>query len=245
MNSKISLPNHKVFIGFDFSINKPACTIILNNKPKFFIWPINLTSKEQIRYSETDISVYNRNLEPVSKKGKNSTSNLVEEHTRRSVDLAEKIVDDIQNYIFTALGEKDEWTGEYIIRGSLEEYISSEGLSFGSKGNSVLDLATYKGVLLAEIYRRMKPTKIFTYAPITIKKVAGVEKSKDFQEKFPMIEKFKNEPIDCIFKSMLTKGEMLAKTNYMHCVDDIVDSYFCCKTMYKKEKMSGVEFWDE
>lgn len=219
----------KIFIGFDFSINKPACTLIKENQIHFFIWPLNLTKSELEKYQDSGVILYNRNLESISKSKKVSTSDLVMEHTRRSTKLANKIVKDLSEYI----GMDD------------EVYISSEGLSFASAGNATLDLATYKGVLLSKIFEELNPTKIFTYAPITIKKVAGTSQFKNLADKNPMISAFMCEEISHKFKEKILNGEMIAKTNYIHCVDDIVDSYFCCKTMYQKEKMTGFNIWDE
>ena len=35
-----------ILIGFDFSINKPAATVLMDGKLKFFIWPIKLSGPE-------------------------------------------------------------------------------------------------------------------------------------------------------------------------------------------------------
>lgn len=220
---------NSVFIGFDFSINKPACTIIKDNQIYFFIWPISLTKSEIEKYKDSGVTVFNRNLESISKSKKVSSSALVEEHTQRSTELANKIVEDLQEFT------KD----------ADEIFISSEGLSFASAGNATLDLATYKGVLLSKIYENIHPTKIFTYAPITIKKIAGASKSPNLSNKNVMIDAFLGENIKHQFMNKLVSGDLIAKTNYIHCIDDIIDSYFCCKTMYKKEKMNGIDFWDE
>ena len=51
-----------------------------------------------------------------------------------------------------------------------------------------------------------------------------------------MIKAFANEKINVSFKNALLNKELIAKTNFIPCVDDIVDSYFAIKTMLIKEK---------
>jgi len=219
----------KIFIGFDFSINKPAMTIVKDNEIKFFIWPLELSKNEEKVYSKSDVFWYNRNLEKISKKSKFNTTQMVFEHTKRSTELADKIIFDIQDYIGNI--------SDYDI------YMSSEGLSFASDGNSSLDLATYKGVLLSKLYQNITEN-IYTYAPISIKKVAGHSSKSEMESKNPMIDAFVQEPIQSVIKDMIKNGETIAKTNHIHCIDDIADSYWCCKTMYKREKLSGFALWD-
>jgi hypothetical protein len=50
-----------------------------------------------------------------------------------------------------------------------------------------------------------------------------------------MIKAFVNECIDVPFKTALVNGDLLNKTNFIPCVDDIVDSYWAVKTLIKKE----------
>ena len=218
-----------ILIGFDFSINKPAATVLMDGKLKFFIWPIKLSGPEEKIYARTEVRVLNRHLDEVSKKSNLNTSQMTLEHTKRSIDLAEIIVSDLKEYI---KNHEDQ-----------EIYVASEGLSFASKGNSNLDLATYKGVLLSYIYKEISKN-IYTYAPITIKKVAGRSKKKEFEDKNPMIKAFSEEPFEDVLKTMIKNGETIAKVNHIKCIDDIADSYFCCKTLYKKEKLQGFPLWD-
>ena len=117
-----------ILIGFDFSINKPAATVLMDGKLKFFIWPKKLSGPEEKIYARTEVHVLNRHLDEVSKKSNLSTSQMTLEHTKRSIDLAETIVSDLKEYI---KNHEDQ-----------EIDVASEGLSFASKGNSNLDLAT-------------------------------------------------------------------------------------------------------
>jgi len=102
-------------------------------------------------------------LAPVSTKDKNSQ--IVLEHTIRSTELANLIVETLDHFLeFIA----------YVEPGA-PIYISSEGLSYGSTGDAALNLATYKGVLLSKLYEHYKGRLygLYTYSPITLKATAG------------------------------------------------------------------------
>ena len=235
---KVFMDNEKtkVLLGFDYSLNKPAATIMVGdgNTPHFFIWPLSLTAPEIAKYSEIgDLTVHNRNLDSISK-GKKSKEKLVESdltlmHTRRSLDLARMVVDDVREYV--------RGCGYDMCNVSL--YVCSEGYSFASKGNATLDLATYKGVLLSEIYRNFHDCiECFgTYSPISIKSVAGCADKAHRADKLAMIKAFITQvlPSRSEFQEGLRSGELKAKTNYISCVDDIVDSYWAVRTMRVKE----------
>lgn len=233
-----------VIFAFDFSINKPAATVWRKGKdkslfgnPTFLTWPLSLTKREEgifneMMYSDNGGFLFeNRNLTAISKSSNLTSSEMALEHTKRSVNLADIIVRDLESL---AAGDP----GPY--------YFVSEGLSFGSKGNSALDLATYKGVLMAEVYKHFKDIKIYTYAPTTIKSIAGCATKDKAGDKHAMIKAFIEDTRESnnVFAEFLrdgtlsyekTKGKDKGGIEYIHCVDDIVDSYFAFKTLVKKE----------
>ena len=161
-----------VYIGFDFSINKPAATIYYKNNYYHYFWPLHITAKQQKLYEDCDVFIKNRMMKSIDKKTIES-SQLVLIHTIRSTDLANLIINDIDDLILNKFN-----LTEYNL------YVCSEGLSYASKGDATLNLATYKGVLLSKIYEhydeRLK--RLFTYAPITIKSVAGCANKQDINE---------------------------------------------------------------
>lgn len=214
-----------VFIGFDFSMNKPAATILYDQKFYHFIWPADLSEKHVQIYKDHDVYCYSRGLGAVSTKDKNSQ--IVLEHTIRSTELANLIVETLDHFLeFIAYVEPD-----------ASIYISSEGLSYGSTGDAALNLATYKGVLLSKLYEHYKGRLygLYTYSPITLKSVAGCAGKNKQISKTPMIDAFMKEPINNKFHNGLIAGDFINKTAYIHCVDDIVDSYWALITMIKKE----------
>lgn len=119
-------------------------------------------------------------------------------------------------------------------------YISSEGLSYASRGDATLNLATYKGVLLAKIYEHFGDhlKMLLTYSPITLKSTAGCAKKNQIKTKQPMIEAFKNINKNIPFKNKLFDESLKLKTNYYEGVDDLVDSYWALQTMIKKERLA-------
>ena len=89
------MEKERVLIGFDFSVNKPACCIVFRNEIHFMFWPLSLSKNEEKAYNETDIYVFNRNLSSISKKSNLTASQMVREHTERSRNLAGFIVEDL------------------------------------------------------------------------------------------------------------------------------------------------------
>ena len=89
--------NNNIYVGFDFSINKPAATVYCNGAFNFLFWPLNITEDRIDNYNAAGVSVHNRNLEPIHKNM--ASSDLVLTHTVRSVGLANMIIDDLDKLI--------------------------------------------------------------------------------------------------------------------------------------------------
>lgn len=219
--------SNKILIGFDFSINKPAATILYNNKYYHYFWPLSVTKQQQKLYEDADVSIYNRQLDSIKTKSIEN-SQLVLIHTIRSTDLANIIIQDIDNIIQNIFKLTD-----------YDLYICSEGLSYASRGDATLNLATYKGVLLSKIYEHYGDhlKRLYTYSPISLKATAQCASKDDLKNKNKMIEKYILENNDIKLRLCLANGFMKAKTNYIKGIDDIVDSYWALQTMIKKENI--------
>ena len=217
----------KVLIGFDFSMNKPAATIYFRGQYYHYFWPLKITNKQQKLYEDADVSIVNRNMSSVDTKTVEN-SQLVLIHTIRSTDLANLIINDIDDLITNKFELTD-----------YELYVCSEGLSYASKGDATLNLATYKGVLLSKIYEHYGDhlTRLYTYSPITLKATAGCSSKEDRADKTKMIKKYIAQNNDIKLRLCLANGYMKAKTNYIAGIDDLVDSYWALKTMMQKEKV--------
>ena len=138
------------------------------------------------------------------------------------------IIEDIDNFI------KNQGLEDYDL------YVCSEGLSYASKGDATLNLATYKGVLLSKIYEHYGDylRRLFTYPPISLKATAGCAGKDDIKDKSKMIKKYILENNQIKMRLCLANNMLIAKKNYITGVDDIVDSYWALKTMVKKENIS-------
>ena len=217
-----------IYIAFDFSMNKPAMVAYHMGKLYFYLWPSKLSDAHAQKYHECNVNVFPRGLEPINTK-KTDNTQLVLIHTIRSTDLANQIIADIDTLIEKTAGSIEE----------AELYICSEGLSYGSKGDASLNLATYKGVLLSKIYEHygVALKRLYTYAAMTIKATAGCAGKKDKDIKMPMIDAFCRMAYETPFKQAVVNKELIAKTKYIDGVDDLVDAYWTLITMIKKEKM--------
>ena len=216
----------KILIGFDFSMNKPAATVYYKGNYYHYFWPLNITKKQMEQYMEADVFVKNRNLPSINVKTIEN-SQLVLIHTIRSTELANLIINDIDQLISQFNCE------------DYDLYVCSEGLSYASKGDATLNLATYKGVLLSKIYEHYgdQLKRLYTYSPISLKATAGCAGKADVKDKNKMIKKYILENNNIKLRLCLVNGMMKSKTNYIPGIDDIVDSYWALKTMVKKENI--------
>lgn len=217
-----------ILLGFDFSINKPACTMYHNGEYSFFVWPHKISASHMFRYMTSGVTVIDRGDDSCHDR---ENSVMTFSHIQRASALAELIFGTIEDRIDNE-GLQD-----------CDIYLSSEGLSFGSTGASALDLATYKGIFLNRMWKgfgsRLKG--IYTYPPATIKKVAGCTSKKEHRDKNSVIHAFLKESLELnnnmFYRDMVADRFLNKNRNYIVCCDDIVDSYFATKTMITKEHL--------
>lgn len=197
-------------IGFDFSIKKPAACILKNNNYNFISWPYELSKTQQEAYKNSPITIIERKDTKINVKN-------VSEKLRYEVRNA--------NYLATLIINSLDFNDKEI-------FLGFEGLSYGSKGDVILQLSSYKFILMDSLSRLVPLENMFTYAPITIKKTAGC--SKRGMGKANMIEAFKLMPTK--FSRYLKENESLFKTkfgNWIGHLDDLVDAFFVLKTLEK------------
>jgi len=204
-----------VLIGCDFSINKPACCIFKDNKFHFISWPHDLPkSVLKIYSSSPSIKI----IERIDVK-------------EQSSDVSAKLRFEVKNSKYLS----------NLILLTLSEYIEEkntfmafEGLSYGSGGDSGIQLGAYKYVLMDELIKIIPLENMYTYAPITIKKTAGC--SQKGKTKSDMIEAFKKTE-DTEFSKYICNNEDLFKTkkgNWITHLDDIIDAYWALETLKLK-----------
>ena len=204
-----------IYLGFDFSCNKPACCIKSDNEYLFKIWPLEMDDKSVKALTDAGVEVINRKR---IEKGTDSSSKF-----RTHLYMAKKLMYKILN-------------STTLVIGSDEAMIAFEGSSFGSKGDAGLQLAGYKYILMHELTKFYELDNIYTYAPLTIKSFAGCA-TKDKKGKDSMIQAFIEKGPDCKFRDTLKNNPELLKkkTNYVTGVDDLVDAYFTLETLRDKQ----------
>ena len=57
---------NNVYIGFDFSMNKPAATIYYNKHFYFYFWALKLTDKKLQMYKDCNVHAISRNLSSIN-----------------------------------------------------------------------------------------------------------------------------------------------------------------------------------
>lgn len=206
-------------------MNKPAMSALINGKLTFHVWASDIDDKSLGRLKDCGINIINRNL-PKMKDGEFNEHELILEHIKRSTDLANMILETIENLLKE---ESPDIKYEDVI-------ISNEGFAFSAKGDAALDLSGYKYILMYTLINA--GFKNFrTFSPITLKKTAGC--SKKGLGKDAMIMALANEEkgIHSFIDIIKENPELLKKkTAFVMCTDDIADSYWCLKTTIEKEK---------
>ena len=214
----------RIIIGFDFSMAKPARCVLKDDLLNFYTWPVNkhtLNEKNENILSSAGVCVHTRNRDVMSTKDY-TESQLICEHVSRAIELAGLIRDKILEIV----GDTDK----------SEVIIANEGLAFSARGNVTLDLSGYKYILMDRLMSAGF-TNFVTYSPINIKKTAGC--SKKGMGKDDMIEAFKlSTNYSSAFRDafLADSDSFRAKTNYIPCMDDLADSYWCLMTAVQKQK---------
>jgi len=216
-------------IGFDFSIEKPACCIYDGNTYEFRSWAWNLSPRLKAIYLNAGVNVYERN----ETKLKNLESSEKMQHdVKRGILLAEMIANSFTEEELT--NDPDTW-------------IVWEGLSFGSSGNVVVQLGGFKYLVMDRLNSKVEIEHQITYAPTTIKKTAGCSKKitdpitgkKKSQGKPEMIQAFIDTKVDIPLRHAmeLSRDDFRKKgdKNWIDHLDDLVDSYWLVQTFIEKE----------
>ena len=209
-------------IAFDFSVSKPACTIIIGDHIEFLCWPANIDTTSFTKLMKYGVHVYNRNLNSI---GDRDLSQYMEEHINRASVLSRLIVLGIEVIVNHYNVDKEQFT------------IVNEGFAFGATGNAILELSGYKYILLKELKDAGFTGPYYTYSPISIKKSAGcAHKGSTKQD---MIDAFSKQEINHMLVTVLKDHpeELKKKKNYVTCLDDIVDSYWAAITYLNTNKI--------
>jgi hypothetical protein len=216
-----------IYIGIDFSLNSPALTVKLEDESYHFISfyndggrdPKKPTPKafqihKELSESRTIIALpYNRQV--------GSDVNIIKER-QKLVDgkmIANKIITTIESYV-----------------GDSEIKIGLEGFSYGSTGNSFIDIVQYNTFLRNAILEKFGVELLYVFPPSHVKKNAG----KGNANKHYMANAFQNDVFDDKDLRLSKLWQWCSDKDYSEKIpkplDDIIDSYFILQSILKLEK---------
>lgn len=200
----------EVLCGIDFSINCPAMTIKFEDGTfKFFGFIRNnyKLNKKQIAINNKYANE-NNGIKIISLDSHDTSKVYYERELLNLKDFI-YLSDVIINEIKQNVSEND------------NVIVSIEGLSFGSKGNRLAELASAQIILREQIYK--SGYKLFVFSPSSIKLTAG-------KGNFGKVE-MKQAFITEMSKSVQLEDFSSLQTNiWQHPFEDMVDAFFVIKT---------------
>lgn len=117
-----------------------------------------------------------------------------------------------------------------------------EGISFGSSGNSLVDLSQATGIIKREIVKELLRgdlSKFFIFSPSELKNAIGC---KGNASKHDILAKFKSDPIieetkkSDLFKLVNTENWIVEKDKILSPIIDMVDAYLGVVKIYELSK---------
>ena len=209
-----------IYTGIDFSLNSPG-TCTQDNKGKYtFITFFNYGNRiwdDGIRKIPKSFSVHKELMDDKTILGFPYYRHVQDKdflrREREKLTDGQNIADLISNILITLYGTED-------------HKIALEGFSYGSKGNSFIDIVQYNTFLRNEIVNSWGVENISIYQPSHVKKLAG----KGNANKHYMVKAFQDDVYNDkdlrntnLWKWIQDKdfSEKIPKP-----IDDLVDAYF-------------------
>lgn len=209
-------------IGIDFSLNSPGICIRENTGNIKFISFFNNSGRSKLKPTLKSHKIHYE-LEGLNAielyeydRGFKSKDFLLRE--RQKIVDAENIASIITEYIL-----------ENYIHDDI--HIGLEGFSYGSKGNSFIDMVQYNSFLRNKLYENFGDDSIFIFQPSHVKKNAG----KGNANKNLMVEYFQKDVLNDIelrktkFWNWIKEKDI--PKNIPKPIDDLCDSYFIMKSL--------------
>jgi Holliday junction resolvasome RuvABC endonuclease subunit len=206
-------------VSIDFSILYPGVCICRDFKDFKWIAAVNTN----VRKKDSDLFDYINSTYPNIK--------IVTTETRRKKDVQYHVTERTKliNY-FEVISLLSKEIGEEI-KEDHDIVFSLEGISFGSSGNSLVDISQATGILKYVLINQVlkgEHNRFFIFSPSELKNAIGC---KGNSNKLDILEKFKTDPlIDSVkesdlFKLTNTKDWVIQKDKVLSPIIDMVDSY--------------------
>jgi hypothetical protein len=209
----------KNIIGIDFSLNSPGICILNEDGMKWIsIHRTKNSIPNMLKKAGTPFTVLG--------KKEFVTVNLIERETHEgeyhekerskivsAVHFADLIFKEIEPYL------------------NENTHIGMEGISFGSRGNSLIDISMATALLRERLIRVINPERLFVIAPTTIKKFAIKGNAKKDQLYDAIIEKGKEDMRVNKLSTILEKNKGLWVKKSGKVDDpcsDIIDATWIC-----------------
>lgn len=125
------------------------------------------------------------------------------------------------------------------IKDDKEVIVVLEGISFGSSGNSLVDISQATGILKKEVARKLlnlNLEKFFIFSPSELKNAIGC---KGNANKLDIFQKFKSDPIieevkkSDLYKAVNTEEWIIEKDKILSPIIDMVDSFLGVAKIYQ------------
>lgn len=213
-------------VSIDFSILYPGICICRDFKEFKWIAAVNTN----VRKKDHDLFDYINSSYPNIK--------IVTTQSRRKKDDQYHITERIKliNYFEVISLISNEILEE--VKNDQDILFSLEGISFGSSGNSLVDISQATGILKYVLVNQIlkgEHNRFFIFSPSELKNAIG---AKGNSNKFDILDKFKSEPlIDSVknsdlFKLVNSEDWVISKDKVLSPIIDMVDSYLGVVKIY-------------
>lgn len=195
-------------VGIDYSIRSSSACFYDGTDIKWVLYPINQTLQKKAickRLEETGL------VEVLFSKSKLEGSYTEKERGKmlEAICLSSKIVDSVQKWA----DDKDERENFFF---------AFEGVSFGSKGNSLVDTSMSVGVTRSKLVSLFGADHMHVFAPTSVKLFAGKGNYNKIQMRDALM--LRSEVPDCM-KEIFMDPEYTDKNGKLSTpLDDIIDS---------------------
>ena len=213
-------------ISIDFSILYPGICICRDFKEFKWLSVINTKPKkaDQVNLDYLTKTYPNIKIEKTTTVRKTHPEYHITERVKliNYQDLVSRIIDEILKEV-----------------GDDEVIVSIEGISFGSKGNSLVDIAQSTGILRHELLTRVlknNADRLFIFSPSELKNAIGC---KGNAKKMDIFNQFKQDPIieeaksSDLFKAIHSEKWIVNGDLVVSPVIDMIDSYLGIVKIYQ------------
>ena len=209
----------RLCVGIDFSINSPA--ICIRNEKLAFIGFYNTEGKNFKKGSPRDFKIHEEIMQLSDVEIINF--NRRKKHDDYRIDQAQKIED--SDTLANLIGEQIPESAR----------VGLEGYSYGSKGNSFIDLIAFNSVLRNNLYKRGHEVSVFT--PSQVKTCAGKGNLNKQGMFLAFVENRSEDQLLtgseiwnwCVERRDLGLGEIPKP------IDDLVDSYWISRLLARSK----------